>query len=341
MLHSVIRSGDDSWLREQGPIRARSLATVKTLLIPTLNMGQAAEMLDIIDITEKQPEKYNEDVKWGDIKAKWGPVLEEDYKNKKKQYSDYAAPGGRWEQMASLFKNISSETEPLNFLSLKQYRDSKQADRACYQSLVLLRKNITSIFNIEEMHNSVHVLIHRYPTLPIVETLGLKVQATNSEQSSVVDWLEPIRPFFMHVSLKDELGIKVCGRVNSKDWDAEDDDSTDRELIGEHTAPTRIRFDLSPTEKEEARKRQEQKNEKQQQEYRERLELLENIHEPKAVIEYLLSNGFGASIDKYIKQLDEHRKNRKEQPIYPVGQEFGQVDEQVEATNARPKNRDL
>lgn len=332
MLHSVIKSGDDSWLRESGPVRPRSLVTVKTLLMPALNVGQAAEMLDVIEISEKQPEEYNEDIEWSNIKAKWKPCLDQDYARKLKQRDENQGGGGRWAQMLQLFKNVSKNQAGLNFLALKQYRDTTWANRACYQSLVLLRKKITAIFNIQEMHKSKHVLIHKYPTLPIVETLGLKVKATDSEESSVVEWLEPIRPFFMHVSLKDELGVKVCGRVNSKDWDSDDDDSEDLDWSARSEIPIRVRVDLKQEEKERLKRQEEKERLKRQEKQDETVSLLENITEPKAIIECLLSETYGASDHSYHKYSSEC-------PIYRTNQDFGDVDKEVEAIN-EPATKD-
>jgi hypothetical protein len=263
VVHSVIRSDDDSWLQESGPVRSRMLANVQTLLIPALNVGQPAEMRDLIEITEKDVEKYNEDIPWAVIRAKWEPQLEDDLESKRGQKR---IASDKWEEIVQLFKDVCPNRENLNFLSLKQYRGTEWTDRACYQALVLLQKKIETIYDIRELHGNMHVKIHQYPTMPIVDTLGLKVKATDSKGKSIVDFLEPIRPFFMRVSLRDDLGKKVCSRVNSLEWATASNDPDHFILKG---------FD------------DEQRS------------LLEMVNEPKAVVEYLLSRKYGAHDPSY------------------------------------------
>jgi len=102
--------------------------------------------------------------------------------------------------------------------------------------------------------------------MPIVETLGLKVKATDSGSTSVVQFLEPIRPFFIRASLRDELGVKLCSRVNTRKWTLENDESAAGESC--------------------------ELNDEQR-------TLLESVSEPKAVIEWLLSNKYGAHDQSY------------------------------------------
>jgi hypothetical protein len=266
-VHSVIKSDDESWLRESGPVRSRMLAVVRTLLIPSLNVGQPAKMLDLIEITEKNVEKYNEDIPWAVIRANWEPHLREDLERKTSERKRILEED-KWNDIVQLFKNICPNRVDLNFLSLKQYRGTEWTDKSCYQALVLLKKKIEKIFDIREIHKDLHVKIHQYPTMPIVKTLGLKVKATDSKGTSIVDYLEPIRPFFMRVSLRDELGLKICSRVNGKKWATakSDDDHYDHPGLNEVEQP-----------------------------------LMDMVTEPKAIIEDLLTKKYAAHNSKYHK----------------------------------------
>ena len=219
----MIRSDDDSWLQESGPVRSRMLASLQTLLMPALNVGQPAEMLDLIEITEKDVEKYNEDIPWAVIRANWEPHLEEDLRRKKGQHSN--ASDEEWAGIEQLFKNVCPHRESINYLSLKQYRGTEWTDKACYQALVLLQKKIETIYDIREIHRNMHVKIHQYPTMPIVNTLGLKVKATDSKghfdrrlsrtDSSV---------FYAAYPCAMNWGIKICSRINSMEWSADGED---------------------------------------------------------------------------------------------------------------------
>jgi len=70
-------------------------------------------------------------------------------------------------------------------------------------------------YDLREIEDTIHVGIHRYPSLPIVEKLGLKVKCTRTG-AQAVDVLQPVRPFWMRVGLKDYLGQNLCWRADTK-----------------------------------------------------------------------------------------------------------------------------
>jgi hypothetical protein len=263
MVHCRIKSDDDAWLRESGPVRPRTLASLQTLLLPQLNAGQPAAMRELIEITEKDVERYNEDIPWAVIRARWEPELRRDFERKLTQHNDAERD---WDAMLQLFRDACRGRESVNFLALKQYRGTEHVDRACYQALVLLQRKIQSITDLREIHRSLHVRIHQYPTMPIVKTLGLKVKAVDSHGKSIVQHLEPIRPFFMRVSMKDDLGTNIFSRVNSTNWRPDAGGGPQHETVG-----------LTDEQRR----------------------LVANISEPKALIEWLLSQKFAAHDPAY------------------------------------------
>jgi hypothetical protein len=206
-----------------------------------------------------------------------------------------------------MFKNVCPNRVNLNFLSFKQYRGTEFTNRACYQALVLLQKKIETIFDIREIHGAMHVKLHKYPTMPIVKTLGLKVKATDSKGTSVVDFLEPVRPFFMRVSLRDELGKKICSRGNTKTWSTAHTD--DEQHKGDHHQM----HGLTADEKT----------------------LLELLSEPKAVIEDLLTNKYGAHDRAY----HDYSETAHQGPYY-ANPKFGMNDgnDQVYDVNRKLKD---
>src|SRR5439155_448664 len=79
-------------------------------------------------------------------------------------------------------------------------------DRACYQSIVRGRRVIDHIYNIEEIEADIQLRVHRYPSLPIADMLGLNAKWMNPSGEVAVDILEPIRPFWMKLALTERLG---------------------------------------------------------------------------------------------------------------------------------------
>ena len=113
----------------------------------------------------------------------------------------------------SLALEVLAHRAPVNRLTMKQYRDAADMERACYQAAVLTERSLTRVYDIREIEQRVHVRINRVPGHPIVEALGLKVKSVDSNGGNVIDNLQPIRPFWMHVAVKEELG-KTIGVVN-------------------------------------------------------------------------------------------------------------------------------
>ena len=111
----------------------------------------------------------------------------------------------------SLALEILAHQAPVNRISLKQYRElqttsPKPVIRQRSIPSVQLRRS--TIF--ERSNGPIHVRITRVLGHPIVEKLGLKVKSVDSRQGHVVENLQPIRPFWMHVAMKEELGRVIA-----------------------------------------------------------------------------------------------------------------------------------
>lgn len=242
VMHSRIDSNDDSWLRESGPAADHKLLTrLRTLLMPAMNVGQPAEIRDLIEITEGDVAGYNEDIPWAAIKANWKPVLQEDYCRKvrekyfwmNQEMADGPCSGGQsdarkgkapasWEEVKGVFTGLINNNEPINFLTLKQYRSTSEINTHCYQAVVLIRKRIKTLWDLREMPRKMHVGIHEYATLPIIKQLGLKIKTVDSRKHAVVPQIEPVRPFFIRASMVEEVGTNIYTRYRGQPWESGD-----------------------------------------------------------------------------------------------------------------------
>jgi hypothetical protein len=106
----------------------------------------------------------------------------------------------------------------VNEVSLKQFRDASAPDRACYQALVLTRRRIEDLYEVQEIEEAMHVRLYQYAGLPIVELLGLKVKSRDIAGAAESVDLQPIRPFWMRLSLRQELGKDLCWRIGATHW---------------------------------------------------------------------------------------------------------------------------
>jgi hypothetical protein len=119
------------------------------------------------------------------------------------------------EDANALALEILAHGAPINRISLKQYPDAEDVEKACYQALVNTQRSITDIYDIREILDPVHVRLYQIPLHPIARVLGLKIKSVYSAKGNVVDIIQPVRPFWMHIAVKEELGRVIC-TVNDK-----------------------------------------------------------------------------------------------------------------------------
>ncbi len=218
MTRGVITSPENAWLKEAGPNAGtpQSLLTLHTRALPVLGQNQPDEnhlLLEIIgngDVVE-----YNDHTTQRFVMANWGRTLQEQSAKMKD-----AAPAESLESRAglTLALEVLANKRPLHFITFKQFRDSDEPERACYQSLIELSTELYKIYDIQEIETKLFVRVHHYPTQPIVETLGLIEKTVDTKGETLVHNLEPVRPFWMKVSMRTRLGRNLCWRSNSTEW---------------------------------------------------------------------------------------------------------------------------
>ena len=137
-----------------------------------------------------------------------------------------------------------------NTVNLKQFRDSACPNEYCYQAITNAKMEITQ-FRRGGMLGDLPLLrgdpgagfdifLRRYPTVPIVDTLGLDVAAEYRDGSVDVAKIRPVMPFWLEVDLTYLAGENLCWRTNEQSWrderielSSDDADQTDMERAGE------------------------------------------------------------------------------------------------------------
>ena len=207
-----INSPYDVW-NSEGPHGNRQVLHMDTELFSAISAGQKATKGTLLEIDEGDVYEPGDAEAWRAVQDGWGSEAAEDLRRKtllaRTQESHVR-------NAKSLALEILAHQAPVNRISLKQYRDSDDISKACYQAAVHTERSITRIYNIREIERPIHVRITHVPGHPIVEKLGLKVKSVDSRQGHVVENLQPIRPFWMHVAIKEELG-RVIGTVVTAD----------------------------------------------------------------------------------------------------------------------------
>ena len=214
-VKATIDSPRDIWLESNGPAARRRLLEMQIEVIPALNLGQKAEQRPLLEIDEQHTPAADDEAGWRNVADTWGRDLIGDLKRKTylatTQVEDVI--GGK-----ALALELLAYQAPLNRIILKQYRDGEQLTRACYQALVHASSTITSVYDIREISPHVSVRLYRQPGNLIAEALGLKVKCQQSAGGEVIDVLQPVRPFWMRLGLKEDLATVACFRAKDEPW---------------------------------------------------------------------------------------------------------------------------
>lgn len=190
--------------------------SLTTDVLPALNVGTEVERRLLMEVFHGHPADWDDGETWRSMAARWAPRLFEDFAAKRRLAAEH---GEALDDTRALLLEVLCHGEPVNEFSLKQFRDSDEPDRACYQAIVRSRERIEKVFDIREIDSRpLHVGIHRYPTQPIVDTLGLQVKHTDDSGATSVDYLQPIRPFWMRVSLTADASEELFFRAGSETW---------------------------------------------------------------------------------------------------------------------------
>jgi hypothetical protein len=213
-VRANIDSAPDSWLAESGPIAERTFLRVATEVFPALHLGQESQQRTLIEIDGRDSLR-DDDAARRKLAEHWRETLVRDQRRKDRIYR---AQQREVCHAKALARQILAQQAPVNWITLKQYPDAEDPGRACYQALVHTTRSISALYDLREIEQRVHVRLHRYPGQPIADTLGLAVKHTQSRDGVVVDDLQPVRPFWMRLSMEEALGRVICARGDDGQW---------------------------------------------------------------------------------------------------------------------------
>ncbi len=126
-------------------------------------------------------------------------------------------------RLSQLFESFRSLSPPTaNTVNLKQFRDGYFPDAVCYQAIVNSQLQLVD-FNAGGMLGDENLLrgdpsagfqirIHDYPTLPVLNTLGIEADAVEYGAPEVAV-LKPDFPFWADVNMRYVAGENVCWRT--------------------------------------------------------------------------------------------------------------------------------
>jgi hypothetical protein len=216
-IRAQIESPADVWMSDSGPVADRRLLQVHTDVFPALHLGQQAQLRPLLELDMGDCLPADDVDGWRLVGQHWGEALVRDLERKQRMHDEQSA---ELRAALALAHTILAQDGDINWITLKQYRDSADTRKACYQAIVHTVRRITAIHDLREIDARLHVRLHRYPGLPIADTLGLLVKQCDSRGGSVVQDLQPIRPFWMRAAMEEDLGRVLCWRDEERDWTA-------------------------------------------------------------------------------------------------------------------------
>jgi hypothetical protein len=222
-FEATLESPPSTWMSTAGPAAeaAQPLLVMRTMVLPVLGLGQKAEQRILLEVRRDDALPQADTDRWEPVADHWGRMLLHDHERKLQQAktADFAETE-LFADAKALALEVLTLGQPLNTFTLKQFRDAGDPDRACYQGIVQGRRVIDEIYDLREIDELLHVRLHRYPNQPVQEVLGLRRKCTEVRGTVAVDVLQPIRPFWMRVALREELGRNLCWRAGDETWQA-------------------------------------------------------------------------------------------------------------------------
>ena len=191
---------------------AQTVLRVKVEVLPALGTGQKATAQPVIEINQRDPRGGLGDAPDGPWR--WAEQLRHELGMKKGAKQQY------WNQLkiarALALELLGNQTQ-FSLYTLKQFRDVTDPDRACYQSLVRVPRKLTEVFDLREIEETLAVRIYDYPSLNIVDTLGIKAARLEDSAAGIVYAAQGIRPFYIRATMDEPLAEALLSRAG-RQW---------------------------------------------------------------------------------------------------------------------------
>ncbi len=193
ITEATLEGPDDP--RLPGPEVSRSLLRVVKDVFPGLGLGLGAEKRVLVELVQ-QP----------------GPA-------------DWQLAGGGGDEGRVLSDVLSLAR---NIITLKQFRDAQDPSRACYQSFVSIKRITGAMVQPTKITENIQVKIHRYPSHPVAEMLGL----AGDDSGAAVETFQPLLAVWAQVHLRTARLREICWRAGSK-WQRRHEELRSLSLRGE------------------------------------------------------------------------------------------------------------
>ncbi len=191
-IDATIETPVQSWLR-QGPV-----LRMKTEVFTVLDAGMGSQRRTLLEVVAPSP----------------APSVSP---------SSSGLSGPSVEALRDLSRLVFGLPLDLPMLTLKQFRDARDPDRACYQALVL-EPWTTFQSPPQPLGPGMRICVYRYPSLPLASTLGLvdptkpSTESPKKKRRVMVDVLTPQNPFRVELNINMGLAEVLSHTAGSLPW---------------------------------------------------------------------------------------------------------------------------
>ncbi|HLY16921.1 MAG TPA: hypothetical protein VKR61_06835 [Bryobacteraceae bacterium] len=191
----------------------QTLLRVDVEVLPALGAGQQATFQPVIEISRNHPDcglGNAPDTAW-----KWAEELRHELGTKKGAKQQY------WDKLKiarALALELLGNQASVPLYTMKQFRDVTDPDRACHQSLVRVPRRLSEIFDLREIEETLAVRIYDYPSLDIVNGLGILAARLQDPAAGIVYTAQGIRPFYIRATMDEPLGETLLSRSGTEPW---------------------------------------------------------------------------------------------------------------------------
>jgi hypothetical protein len=210
------------WLAEGEP-SSRAMQTLLRLeaeVIPALGVGQPASMHRVLEIRGNDDSAGLGDAGSRTTPFEWAEALRLELGTKK---GVKAAFPEKCKVARALALELLGNRVPVALYSLKQFRDVADPEKACYQSLVRVPRVFKEIFDLKEIEQTIVVHLQDFPTLKIVEALGLIATTLQETGAGIVYAAQAVRPFYIRATVDEPLSQGLASRAGTLTWSLSSD----------------------------------------------------------------------------------------------------------------------
>jgi hypothetical protein len=217
---------ESAWMAEDGAeAGARQvLLSVEVEVLPAVGEGQKSQRRTILDIISGDIAEQNDPLEWRESADRWGAILKGELARKKAAGREPLNRGSSAKSydasdvLRALSLEVLANRAPISLFSLKQIRDVADADLACYQSITRVHRTLSEVLDIQEVEHPMMVRVHEFPTQPIKSLLGLVAKEIDGDGLGITYAIQPIRPFWMRVTMDESLGGMLWYRSGGSSW---------------------------------------------------------------------------------------------------------------------------